>query len=96
MKWRPNWHLVQDIAILGTGIALIWPQIILWAWRDRTPSDVLMAWGVGLLTFGAIPHLRTVLGIGTQGSAGSSSPPSPPPSLPPPWPSSQPGEATGE
>jgi hypothetical protein len=45
VKWRPNWRLVQDIAILGTGLALIWPQLILWAWHDRSPSDVLMAWG---------------------------------------------------
>lgn len=66
MRWRPNWQLVQDIAILGTGVALIWPQLILWVWRDRSPSDILMAWGVGLLTFGAIPHVRTVLGIGRE------------------------------
>lgn len=95
MKWRLSWQAVQDVAILGTGVAFTWPQLILWVWRDRSPSDILLAWGVGLLTFGAIPHVRTVLGIGTHGGAGSSSLPSPPPSPPPLPPSSRRAEGSG-
>ena len=95
MEWRPSWQLVQDIAILGTGLAIVWSQLILWAVRNRVPSDVLLAWGVGLLTFGAIPHVRTVLGIG-RGAAGSSSLPSPPPSPPSSLPSSRQEGASGD
>ena len=93
----PAWPTLRDIGITGTGLVIVWSQLLLWGLEGRTPSDVLLAVGLGMLTPTAAAHVRTVLGAAEPGSeAGSSSSPSPPPSPPPSSRSSLPGAGTGE
>jgi hypothetical protein len=87
--------VLRDIGITGTGLAIVWSQLLAWALAQRTPSDVLLAVGLGLLTPSATVAVRTVLGAGT-GGAGSSSPSSSSPPSPPSPPSSLPEGAAGE
>lgn len=82
--WLKAWPMLRDAGITGTGLVIVWAQLLLWAAAGRTPSDVLMAVGLALLAPGATAHVKTVMGAGT-GEAGPSSPSSPghsPPPLP--------------
>ena len=81
MKWLPRaWPTLRDAGITGTGLVIVWAQLLLWAAAGRTPSDVLMAVGLALLAPGATAHVKTVMGAtGEAGSSSrSSSEPSPP------------------
>jgi hypothetical protein len=86
---------LRDIGITGTGLVIVWSQLLLWAAAGRTPSDVLLAVGLGMLAPSATAHVRTVLGASGP-EAGSSSSPSPPPSPPPSTPLARPEVGTGE
>ena len=87
---KDTWPVVRDAGITGTGLAVIWVQVLS-AWWGHPPSDVLLAVGLGLTVPSAHAHVRAVL---DRPGAGSSSPPSPPPPSPPPSP--PPPEGTGE
>jgi hypothetical protein len=81
------WPLLRDVVILGTGVAIVWVQLILWALADRTPSAQLMYLAGGILGIPAVSHLRTVARTGAAGPSSASSPrhsspPSPDTSLP--------------
>lgn len=91
--WLTAWPTLRDIGITGTGLIIVWSQLLLWDLDGRTPSDVLLAVGLGLLTPAATAHVKTVLGSGEAGSSSHSSPsPSPPSSPPSPLPEGEPGE----
>jgi len=79
VKWQLSkaWPVLRDAGITGTGLVIVWAQLLLWAVAGRTPSDVLMAVGLALLAPGATAHVKTVMGAGSTGEAGSSSPSSP-------------------
>lgn len=92
MKWATAWQLTKDIALTGTGLAVIILQIF-----ARTPSDVLLVVGLALTVPSAASHAASLLS-GPQYTAGhgpgSSSPSSPPPGEPrSPSPSSPPSGA---
>jgi len=77
------WESIRDIGITGTGLAIVWSQLLLWVIVSRTPSDVLLAVGLGMLVPAAGAHVKTVLGSPGAGSSSDSLPPPlPPPSLP--------------
>ena len=91
--WSTAWALVRDIGITGTGLVIVWAQLLLWAFRERTPDTGLMAVGLALLFPAAQAHVRAVMSGPAAGSSSeSSSPPLPPSSLPP---SSPQPEASG-
>lgn len=91
MKWfQTAWPTLRDVVITGTGLIIVWSQLLLWDLYDRQPSDVLLAIGMGFTVPAATAHVRTVLSA-AEPEAGSSSSSSPPPSPPP---SSPPQEAT--
>jgi len=77
-----KWPTLRDIGITGTGLVIVWSQLLLWDLSGRTPSDVLLAVGLALLTPAATAHVRTVLGSPEAGSSSSSSPPPSAPASP--------------
>ena len=82
-----KWPTLRDIGITGTGLVIVWSQLLLWDLSGRTPSDVLLAVGLAMLAPAASAHVRTVLGSPEAGSSSRSSPPpsagaSPPSPLP--------------
>ena len=78
-----TWPTLRDIGITGTGLVVVWSQLLLWDLHGRPPSDVLLAVGLAMLTPAATAHVRTVLGAPGGHGAGSSSESSPPASSPP-------------
>jgi hypothetical protein len=90
---KEAWPTLRDFVITGTGLVIVWSQLLLWALRDRDPSDVLLAVGLGLVMPSASAHVRTVL---TRPEAGSSSHSSPPQLSPQPLPSPPPDGTHGE
>lgn len=86
--------MLRDIGITGTGLMIVWSQLLLWDLQGRTPSDVLLAVGLGMLTPAATAHVRTVLGTpdGAGSSSHSSPSPSSPSSLSSPLPEGEPGD----
>lgn len=74
------WPPLRDIAITGSGLAVIASQVIIQVWLGRSPSDVLLAVGLALTTPAATAHVRTL--FGQPGSSESSPPDGPPPSSP--------------
>jgi hypothetical protein len=91
------WHTMRpdlrDIVITGTGLVIVWSQLLLWAVRDREPSTVLLAVGLAFTVPSAAVHVRAVLGAPDPGS---SSPSSPSPPQPPSSPSPLPEVGSGE
>lgn len=91
--WLTAWQLARDIALTGTGLALIITQI-----GAHDPSSTLIVAGLALTVPAAATHAASVLSgpsapaHGQQPSSPSSSPPS---SSPPSQPSPQ-GGTTGE
>lgn len=70
MKWATAWQLVKDIALTGTGLAIIITQI--WS---KTPSDVLLVVGLALTVPSAASHAAAVLSApGAPRSSESSEP----------------------
>ena len=96
MKWLTKALLtLREVGIItGTGLVIVWSQLLLWIVLERPPSDVLLAVGVGLLPVGAAKHARTVVGA-SGGIAGPSSPSQPQPSSLPSLPSVLPEGGTG-
>lgn len=71
MKWATAWQLIKDIALTGTGLAVIVLQI----WSPH-PSDVLLVVGLALTVPSAASHAASILsGPGVPPSSGSSEPP---------------------
>jgi len=91
--WNAAWPVARDIGITGTGLVIVWAQLLLWAFRERAPDTELMAVGLALLFPAAQAHVRAVLGASEAGSSSQSSPP--PPSPPSPSLSSPRPEADG-
>lgn len=68
MKWQTAWQLIKDIALTGTGLAIIVVQI----WSPK-PSDVLLVVGLALTVPSATTHAVSLLsGPGVPASSGSS------------------------
>jgi hypothetical protein len=84
VKWQTAWQLLKDIALTGTGLAMIISQIF-----ARQPSDVLLVTGLALTIPSVASHAGTLLSAqstdahGLPPSSPSSSPPGSPPSSPP-------------
>ena len=71
MKWQTAWQLIKDIALTGTGLAIIVLQI----WSPK-PSDVLLVVGLALTVPSAASHAASILsGPGVPPSSGSSDAP---------------------
>lgn len=88
-----RWPHMRDIVITGTGLAIVWSQLLLWALGVRVPSAVLLGVGVAFTLPAATAHVRTVLGTPEAGPSSSSlPPPPPPPSSPLPLPEGSSGE----
>lgn len=77
--------LIKDVLLTGTGIAVIFSQVL-----SQHPSDVLLVTGLAL----TVPSVAGHAGALLSGHPPSSSPPSQPPGPPPSSPS--PPVATGE
>ena len=81
MTWETAWQLIKDIALTGTGLAMIISQIF-----TRQPSDVLLVTGLALTIPSVASHAATLLSPPSTGAHGppssssSSSPHGPPPS----------------
>lgn len=84
MNWSASWQVIKDVALTGTGVAVIVSQVF-----SPRPSDVLLVTGLALTVPSVAGH-ATALMSGHTG--GHSSSPSPPPT-PGQSPSSQPGGA---
>ena len=90
MKWATAWQLLKDIALTGTGLALIITQI--WS---KNPSGTLLVAGLALTVPSAATHAASILsGPGVPSSSGSSPPHGEQAS--PPSPSSSPPEVAGD
>jgi hypothetical protein len=77
VKWATAWQLMKDIALTGTGLAIIIVQIF-----AKQPSDVLLVVGLALTVPSAASHAASILsGPGVPESSRSShadgEPPSP-------------------
>jgi hypothetical protein len=71
LKWQTAWLLLKDIALTGTGLAIIVLQI--WAAK---PSDVLLVVGLALTVPSAATHAASILsGPGVPSTSESSPPP---------------------
>ncbi len=92
LKWPTLRDIGRDILLTGTGLVIVWSQLLLWVFQGRAPDTVLMAVGLAMLYPTARAHVKTVLG---SPEAGSSSPSSPSASSPPALPSPPPEEGTG-
>jgi hypothetical protein len=68
VRWDTAWTGIKDVALTGTGMALILSQIF-----SATPSDVLLVTGLALTVPSVAGHARSLLG---GYGAGGSSPPS--------------------
>ena len=79
-RWwlRATWEVVRDIAITGTGLVIIWRQVL---YDSLHPSGLLLGTGLALTVPSVAAHVRALL----PGSGGESesSPPSQPPSARP-------------
>ncbi|MGH3402017.1 MAG: hypothetical protein ACRDRJ_05770 [Streptosporangiaceae bacterium] len=76
MKWQTAWLLIKDIALTGTGLALVLSQVF-----ARQPSDVLLVTGLALTVPSAASHTMALLS-GPQSTAGHGQPESSHSSLP--------------
>ena len=90
--WLTAWQLIRDIALTGTGLALIISQV-----GARDPSSTLIVAGLALTVPAAATHAAGVLsGPSAPSGPGSSSPSSPQGGEPPPSSSPPDGGGTGE
>jgi len=80
---RPAWEIIRDVAVTGTGLVIIWRQVL---YSAQHPSAVLLGAGLALTVPSVAAHVKGLLPDG--GGDSPSSPPSPPapqqPSSPPP------------
>lgn len=97
MRWllRAIYELARDIAVTGTGLLIIWRQIL---YAPTHPNGLLLGTGLTMTVPSVWAHVRALLPGGESTSAhspdafgggGASSPPSssPPPQPSPPQPS---------
>ena len=71
--WDLIWAAIKDVALTGTGIALILSQV----WSD-SPSDILLATGLALTVPSVAGHVKVLLDKSSSGPAAPSSPSTPP------------------
>lgn len=64
------WPLVRDVAVTGTGLAVIWSQV----WSAH-PSGLVLGTGLALTVPSVAAHVRALLPGGESGEGSSSSPP---------------------
>ena len=72
-RWELIWAAIKDVALTGTGIALILSQV----WSD-SPSDILLATGLALTVPSVAGHVKVLLDKSSSGPAAPSSPSTPP------------------
>lgn len=56
------WPLVRDIAVTGTGLAVIWSQVY-----SQRPSGLLLGTGLALTVPSVAAHVRALLPGGESG-----------------------------
>ena len=78
MRWDQLWAVLKDVVLTGTGVAVIFSQVL-----AGRPSDVLLAAGLALTVPSVAGHATALLSGRT---GGHSSQPSPPRGAPPPPP----------
>jgi len=71
---RATWDLIRDIAITGTGLVIIWRQVL---YSGGHPSGLLLGVGLALTVPSVAAHVKGLLPDG--GGEPESSSPSPPP-----------------
>ena len=62
------WPLVRDVAVTGTGLAVIWRQVY-----SAHPSGLLLGTGLALTVPSVAAHVRALLPGGEQDSGEGSS-----------------------
>ena len=79
-RWwlRATFELVRDIAVTGTGLVVIWRQLLFSALH---PSGLLLGTGLALTVPSVAAHVRALLpSSGGESESSASSPPPLPPS----------------
>lgn len=79
------WELIRDIAVTGTGLIIIWRQVL---YSSLHPSGLLLGTGLALTVPSVAAHVRALLPGGEVGHGEASSESAPPngghgPSSPP-------------
>ena len=78
-RWLSRaWELARDIAITGTGLVIIWRQVL---YSAPHPSGLLLGTGLALTVPSVAAHVRALLPGGGEPESSRSSPPDgqPPP-----------------
>jgi hypothetical protein len=77
VKWRAtSWLLIKDIALTGTGLAVIYVELL----SPRAPNGLLLGTGLALTVPSIADHVKALL---PSSGGGGSSPPSLPGGQPP-------------
>jgi len=79
------WSLLRDIVVTGTGLAVIWSQVL-----SAHPDGILLGTGLALTVPSIADHVRALLPSSGGGSSSASSP------SPGPRPGPSSSEAPGE
>lgn len=73
MNWRTVWMAVKDVALTGTGVAVIWVEAL-----SAHPNGLALGTGLALTVPSVADHVRALLPSSGGGDGGSSPSQSPP------------------